>query len=80
MSEACSVGRRPAGQEEVGRTRIRERTRALLKERSRTDLQRQDVARKVGGSPALISYYFPDMSSLFKAATELTMEDYIANV
>ena len=53
--------------EDVGRDLIVRRTRAAMRDRKGADLSREDIARYAGVTPALISYYFPDRSSLFEA-------------
>ena len=73
-------GDRPVGCAGVGQTIILERIRAALRERPRADLQRQELARFARVTPALISYYFPDRSSLFAAVAQPVMDQYIADI
>ena len=49
-----------------------------MRERPRADLQRNEIARYAGVTPALISYYFPDRSHLFEAAAHPVIEIYVA--
>ena len=71
---------RPVRDEEIGRTVILEKTRLAMRERPRADLQRNEIARYAGVTPALISYYFPDRSNLFEAAARPVIEIYVADV
>ena len=71
---------RPIRDEEIGRTVILEKTRLAMRERPRADLQRNEIARYAGVTPALISYYFPDRSNLFEAAAHPVIEIYVADV
>ena len=71
---------RPVRDEEIGRTVILEKTRLAMRERPRADLQRNEIARYAGVTPALISYYFPDRSNLFEAAAHPVIESYVADV
>ena len=71
---------RPVRDEEIGRTVILEKTRLAMRERPRADLQRNEIARFAGVTPALISYYFPDRSNLFEAAAHPVIESYVADV
>ena len=56
------------------------KTRLAMRERPRADLQRNEIARYAGVTPALISYYFPDRSNLFEAAAHPVIESYVADV
>ncbi len=71
---------RPVRDEEIGRTVILEKTRLAMRERPRADLQRNEIARFAGVTPALISYYFPDRSNLFEAAAYPVIESYVTDV
>ena len=71
---------RPVRDEEIGRNVILEKTRLAMRERPRADLQRNEIARFAGVTPALISYYFPDRSHLFEAAAHPVIESYVADV
>ena len=71
---------RPVRDEEIGRNVILEKTRLAMRERPRADLQRNEIARYAGVTPALISYYFPDRSHLFEAAAHPVIESYVADV
>ena len=71
---------RPIRDEEIGRTVILEKTRLAMRERPRADLQRNEIARYAGVTPALISYYFPDRSNLFEAAAHPVIESYVEGV
>ena len=80
MTYPARTVRHPNRQDEVGRDLIVRRTRDALRERSRTQLSRQEIADYAGVTPALISYYFLDRASLFEAAIELIIEAYYADV
>ena len=56
---------------------IIERTRNALRSKPTADLQRKEIAEYARVTPALISYYFPDRSSLFKAAAQPVIDEYI---
>ena len=71
---------RPVRDEEIGRNVILEKTRLAMRERPRADLQRNEIAKYAGVTPALISYYFPDRSHLFEAAAHSVIESYVADV
>lgn len=79
IDNARSAGR-PVKREEVGRTMIVERTRTALRNRPTVDLQRKEIAEYARVTPALISYYFPDRSSLFKAAAQPVIDMYISDL
>ena len=57
-------GRPARGQPGVGRETMIAATSELLKKRSPENITRAELARKAGIDPALIRYYFGDMSSL----------------
>ena len=80
MSAQPRSAGRPVRDEEIGRTVIVEKTRLAMRERPRPDLQRNEIARFAGVTPALISYYFPDRSTLFEAAAYPVIERYVADV
>lgn len=44
------------------------------------DISRQEIAKSAGVTAALVSYYFPDKSSLIGAATKPILEGYIDEV
>ena len=71
---------RPIRDEEIGRRVILDKTRFAMRERPRSDLQRNEIAKYAGVTPALISYYFPDRSHLFEAAALPVIEDYVTGV
>ena len=75
IDHARSAGR-PVRREEVGRKLIVERTRTALRDRPTADLQRKEIAEHARVTPALISYYFPDRSSLFQAAAQPVIDEY----
>ena len=56
---------------------IVERTRTALRQRPTVDLQRKEIAEHARVTPALISYYFPDRSSLFRAAAQPVIDNYV---
>ena len=80
MTAQSRTAGRPVRDEEIGRNVILEKTRLAMRERPRADLQRNEIARFAGVTPALISYYFPDRSNLFEAAAYPVIERYVADV
>lgn len=62
-------GRPSRGAGDVGRERLVEAARAVLRHRTSNGLSRKAVADAAGVTPALVSYYFPDPGSLIVAAT-----------
>lgn len=62
-------GRPSRGVGDVGRERLVEAARAVLRRRVPAGLSRKAVADVAGVTPALVSYYFPDPGSLVIAAT-----------
>lgn len=80
MTYPARTAGRPNSQDEVGRDLIVRRTRAAIRDRPRTDLSRHEIAKFAGVTPALISYYFPDRSSLFEATITPILEDYSDDV
>lgn len=62
-------GRPSRGVGDVGRERLVEAARAVLRQRMSAGLSRKAVADVAGVTPALVSYYFPDPGSLVAAAT-----------
>lgn len=68
---------RAVNREVLGRTVIIERTRAALRKKPMVDLQREEIAKYARMTPALISYYFPDRSSLFEAAAQPVIDEYV---
>lgn len=77
MIDHARTAGRPVRCEEVGRTMIVERTRKALRNKLTVDLQRKEIAETARVTPALISYYFPDRSSLFKAAAQPVIDEYV---
>lgn len=61
-------GRPSRGAGDVGRERLVDAARAVLRRRSSVVLSRKAVADVAGVTPALVSYYFPDPTSLVVAA------------
>ena len=59
---------------------IVERTRNALRGRLLVDLQRKEIAEHARVTPALISYYFPDRSSLFRAAAQPVIDEYVGGL
>lgn len=76
MTYPARSAERSISHEEVGRDLIVRRTRAAMRDRSRADLSREEIAKYAGVTPALISYYFPDRSSLFEAIAAPIIESY----
>ncbi len=78
--EFRSQGRPVRGVREVGRTRLLDKTRDALKMKPKIDMQRREIAKFVGVTPALVSYYFPNKWDLFAAAAKPVIEAYTAEV
>jgi AcrR family transcriptional regulator len=55
----------------VGRDELIDATLALLREKAPSEIGRLDVARKAGVDPALIRYYFGNMSGLMTEVTTI---------
>lgn len=62
-------GRPLRGAGDVGREKLVEAARTVLRRRVPASLSRKAVADVAGVTPALVSYYFPDPDSLVAAAT-----------
>lgn len=62
-------GRPLRGAGDVGREKLVEAARTVLRRRVPPGLSRKAVADVAGVTPALVSYYFPDPDSLVLAAT-----------
>ncbi len=62
-------GRPPKGEGDVGRDRLIEAVRRLLRTPAPPEISRKAVADAAGVTPALVTYYFPDKHSLVEAAT-----------
>lgn len=62
-------GRPTRGVGDVGREKLVEAARAVLRRRMSAVLSRKAVADVAGVTPALVSYYFPDPATLVLAAT-----------
>ena len=60
----------------VGSDWIVESARALLRSRSKAELTRKNVAEAAKITPALVSYYFPDQTSLIYAAIDPIIQQY----
>ncbi len=62
-------GRPARGSSNVGRERLIEAARSILRTRPTPGVSRRAVAEVAGVTPALVSYYFPENESLISAAT-----------
>lgn len=67
-------GRPVRGEGDVGRDRLIDAARTLLRAGGGSDLSRKAVAEIAGVTPALISYYFPEKNSLVSAAVRPVIE------
>jgi AcrR family transcriptional regulator len=76
MSDKRSQGRPCRGGNEVGRDRIIENLREMLRSRRADSTSRKSLAEFAGITPALVTYYFPDKYSLIEEATKPVIEDY----
>ena len=73
-------GRPTRGEKQVGRRRMIEKMREIMKSKPRIDIQRREIAEFMGVTPALVGYYFPDKRSLIEEAASPLIEEYIAQV
>lgn len=73
-------GRPPAKDGVNGRQNLIEKTRELLKAKPRVDIQRQEIAKYAGITPALVSYYFPDKWDLIEASAASLIDKYLCSV
>lgn len=76
MMEKRSQGRPCRGDNEVGRLRIVDSLQQMLRDQSFEDLSRKSIAKHIGVTPALITYYFPSRESLIEEATKPIIEAY----
>lgn len=75
-----SVGRPQLHHGPNGRAKLLAKTRELLKLKPRVNLQRQEIAKFAGVTPALVSYYFPDKWDLIEAAAATVIEEHVNDV
>ena len=80
MTDARGQGRPRRSDGEVGRDRLLEMACAAMSARPRTDIQRQEIAKAAGVTPALVSYYYPDKWQLLESAARPVIEDYVAQI
>ncbi|WP_131113351.1 TetR/AcrR family transcriptional regulator [Lichenihabitans psoromatis] len=73
-------GRPVRGEGDVGRGKLIEAARSLLRAPSATDISRKAVAEAAGVTPALVSYYFRDKESLLAAATQPVIDARITQL
>ena len=73
-------GRPPRGGRELGRDHLIESTRGAMRARPKVDIQRREIAEHAGVTPALVSYYFPDKTTLLEVAAKPVIEAYAADV
>lgn len=73
-------GRPVRGEGDVGRDRLIDAARTLLRSGGGSDLSRKAVAEIAGVTPALISYYFPEKNSLVSAAVRPVIEQRLAQL
>lgn len=78
MSEDRRRGRpmRQSG-DAVGRDKLIEAARTMMRGRPRMDLPRRELAVAAGVTPALVTYHFPDEFSLVGAAAMPVIEGYL---
>ena len=70
---------RPVSAERFGREKIVSGFRALVRE-GRGQIMRKDIAEYLGITPALVTYYFPVSSSLFKEAFNGIFDPWLVNI
>ena len=73
-------GRPARGENEVGAQRIVVGMRVALRELKNTNITRKDLARFAGVTPALVTYYFPERSTLIEAATLPVVKELVDKV
>lgn len=73
-------GRPRQNESEVGRDKLIEQSRKVMKLRPKMDIQRREIADIVGVTPALINYYFPDKWTLLEAAAYPYIRDLVTAV
>ena len=73
-------GRPTRGEKQVGRNRMVEKMREIMKSKPKIDIQRREIAEFMGVTPALVGYYFPDKRSLIEEAASPMIDEYIAQV
>jgi len=73
-------GRPRQSEREVGRDKLIDQARKVIRLRPRTEIQRREIADVVGVTPALINYYFPDKWSLLEAASYPSIEYLLTTV
>ncbi len=80
MSDKRAQGRPLRGADEVGRLKIVNGTRDLIRAQSSSEISRKDIAQFVGVTPALVSYYFPSQFDLIEAVTKPVVKIYSEKV
>lgn len=70
-------GRPARGEGDVGRARLIEAAQVILRSQMAAQVSSKAVAEVAGVTPALVSYYFPDKSSLLDAATRPVVEKHL---
>ncbi len=73
-------GRPTRGEKQVGRSRMVEKMREIMKSKPKIDIQRREIADFMGVTPALVGYYFPDKRSLIEEAANPLIDEYISQV
>ena len=73
-------GRPTRGEKQVGRSRMIEKMREIMKSKPKIDIQRREIAEFMGVTPALVGYYFRDKRSLIEEAANPLIDEYIAQV
>jgi AcrR family transcriptional regulator len=76
MIERRPRGRPARGADEVGRGKIIESLRAMMRDNAFKDYSRKNLAMYSGVTPALITYYFPNWQALVEEATEPVIAGY----
>ena len=77
---ARTQGRPLRGANEIGRERLIETTREMLKNRPRFEVQRREIADFAKVTPALVTYHFPDKWKLFEEATASVIDEYVSRI
>jgi AcrR family transcriptional regulator len=76
MTERRPQGRPARGANEVGRDKIVQNLRAMMREPAFKDYSRKTLAEYSGVTPALITYYFPNWKVIVEETTEPVVSGY----
>ena len=80
MSGKRGQGRPPREENGKGLDKLLEGAREAIRSGPETNVSRQEIARRAGVTPALVTYYFPDQDELIRSATWPTVQEAIARL